>query len=472
MFVRVFEGDLLIRKVELKEGETYRVGSDNQCEIKLSGTAPLEGEIVWKDGKWFYKKVKEKEGLELSPGMEVVVGDYKLRFAEPVFGAKTPSDDRTVVYQMNDATIVVDRGAKPKLIFLDGEFKGKEVSIDKPIFTIGRVAGNDLVIPHPSVSKQHCRIVKKGDSYIVEDFGSTNGTFVNGEKVEKSRELKSGDNLDVGLAKLQFWLGESVYAPGKPGDREVTVVKSRKINGRVVALVVAILILLGVILFMPSGKKRKNATTSPPVVPTVTPTRSVEKNNEEPPPAPAEPETEEKTSPQETQQQAVTESHENRVKKTEKESSAVPAEKKTTLRKKRKTGRHRKNSTSAGIVKWWTDVPCNVVWQNSDSARKVFRKAPDLRKKVYTCGEVEIKGLLDKQDFQGALRVYNYVKKISGKVPDNLVRLFDDAVKKIYRQGYLLEDVDPEAAREIYRRVIRITPPESDYHRKAEARLQ
>ena len=106
MFVRIFEGDLLVRKVELEEGKSYRVGSDARCEIKLSDVAPLEGEIYQKDGRWFYKKVKEKEGLELSPGMEVVVGDYKLRFAEPVFG--TPSqEDRTVVYQMNDATMLI-----------------------------------------------------------------------------------------------------------------------------------------------------------------------------------------------------------------------------------------------------------------------------------------------------------------------------------------------------------------------------
>ncbi len=471
MFVRVFEEDLLIRKIQLRKDTSYRVGSDSRCEIKLSGALPLEGEIVWKDGYWFYKKVKEKDGLELSPGTEIVVGDYKLRFAEPVFGSAT--EDRTVVYQMNDATIVIDRGAKPKLVFLEGEFKGKEVFIDKPIFTVGRVAGNDLVVPHPSVSKRHCRIVKKGKSYIVEDFSSTNGTFVNSHKVKNSMELKSGDILEVGLAKLQFWLGENIYSSGSPSEKEVTIVKGKKLNLRVVVLVILILLFGSLALFIPSEKREKvqSPSQSAPLV-VLSPKKGTTFNQAGPM---------DKSSS--VPSLADESSQDKKIEK--KKAEQLPREKKPEIKKKgisstsskkitlkRKFTHMRKNSTSLKIVPWWRNVPCSVIWQNAGSAKMTFSRAPDLRKKVYICGEVKIKSLLAKQDFQGALKVYNTVKNISGKIPNNLLELFDNAVKKIYRQGYLLEDVDPEAAKEIYKRVIRITPPESEYHKKALSRLE
>jgi ABC transport system ATP-binding/permease protein len=69
------------------------------------------------------------------------------------------------------------------------------------IKTIGRSTGADFVVEAPLVSRIHCRITAGAAELEVVDLGSTNGTFVNGERVER-RMLKAGDRLGVGRVEL------------------------------------------------------------------------------------------------------------------------------------------------------------------------------------------------------------------------------------------------------------------------------
>jgi serine/threonine protein kinase len=73
---------------------------------------------------------------------------------------------------------------------------GKQVQLQKSSTVIGRSAECDLVIKASDVSKRHCRIVLGPDLAQVEDLGSINGTFVNGQQVQKAK-LHDGDELDV-----------------------------------------------------------------------------------------------------------------------------------------------------------------------------------------------------------------------------------------------------------------------------------
>jgi len=73
-------------------------------------------------------------------------------------------------------------------------------------YGIGRSRGNDLQIAvDGEISRKHARITRNGDSFYVEDLGSTNGTLVNGRLVESAR-LFGGEEIQVGLTRLRFVL--------------------------------------------------------------------------------------------------------------------------------------------------------------------------------------------------------------------------------------------------------------------------
>lgn len=88
-----------------------------------------------------------------------------------------------------------------KLIITFKDKTLQEVELTKTL-TVGREAG-DILIKNPSVSARHLKIEKNGDTYTLTDLNSTNGTFVNDERVT-SRELKSGDMIAVGRHVLRF----------------------------------------------------------------------------------------------------------------------------------------------------------------------------------------------------------------------------------------------------------------------------
>ena len=68
--------------------------------------------------------------------------------------------------------------------------------------TIGRAAGADFIVDAALVSRVHCRLTALADGQLeVRDLDSTNGTFVNGERVE-TMKLAPGDKLQVGRVEL------------------------------------------------------------------------------------------------------------------------------------------------------------------------------------------------------------------------------------------------------------------------------
>ena len=73
-----------------------------------------------------------------------------------------------------------------------------ELSFDKEEVTVGRVRGNDIVLPKGNVSKHHCRLLMRDDEILVEDLRSTNGTYVNGRKIGEPAALSAGDKVFVG----------------------------------------------------------------------------------------------------------------------------------------------------------------------------------------------------------------------------------------------------------------------------------
>jgi hypothetical protein len=89
------------------------------------------------------------------------------------------------------------------LRFISGKYQGGEFPIypDKPI-VVGRSSDLDMVLVEDMVSRKHAKIAMGGEGIMIEDLGSTNGTFVNGEKVKKAK-LKEGDRVLIGTSILK-----------------------------------------------------------------------------------------------------------------------------------------------------------------------------------------------------------------------------------------------------------------------------
>ena len=91
----------------------------------------------------------------------------------------------------------------------------KEVRLEKGETTFGRKPDNDIAIGHPTISGHHGKIRKDGDRYLLEDLNSTNGTYLNGQRV-KSAVLKNRDRIGAAGHILEFLLDDAAEASAEP----------------------------------------------------------------------------------------------------------------------------------------------------------------------------------------------------------------------------------------------------------------
>jgi pSer/pThr/pTyr-binding forkhead associated (FHA) protein len=116
-----------------------------------------------------------------------------------------------------------------KLVVVGGKHAGTAIPIPGPKFLIGRGEGCHFRPQSHLVSRKHCAIVVQEGSVSIEDFGSTNGTFVNGEKVEQQRELKTGDHIKVGGFELEVELTATLEGKKKPKVNNVQEAAARTV---------------------------------------------------------------------------------------------------------------------------------------------------------------------------------------------------------------------------------------------------
>jgi hypothetical protein len=85
-----------------------------------------------------------------------------------------------------------------RLIVRTGPNPGMVFDLAKEVTLLGRDVTNDIVLGDPEVSRQHARLTQTPAGFILEDLGSTNGTFVNGERLVTARALAAGNLLGFG----------------------------------------------------------------------------------------------------------------------------------------------------------------------------------------------------------------------------------------------------------------------------------
>lgn len=191
--------DMTGQRVDLIEGQTFTIGSDPHCVIALSSArmGKLHCQIEHRDDEWLLRQVDQhhptlvNENLchefLLADGDAIDVGGYRLRFI------RLPEIDP-------------DEPLPPPISLIIR----KGPSIPAPVFNA--LPGESILIGHcdtalwqladPLVSRHHCRIAPAGDHWEIDDLHSTNGTLVNGRRVEHAVAVRNRDELTIGQFEI------------------------------------------------------------------------------------------------------------------------------------------------------------------------------------------------------------------------------------------------------------------------------
>jgi ABC transport system ATP-binding/permease protein len=192
----------------------------------------------------------------------IEIGDYDLGIegqVEPLSVAATPAASSvrppsqpaasraagaTAIIRVTDLGISqppaargeLPKSERPRLVGLSQSIHGEEFPVERAEIRIGRARENDVVIEHPSLSRQHARLVLSDGEWKIIDNGSANGVRINGEPYAMSA-LRPGDVIELGHVKLRFCAAGEKFTPRD----EVAPAASRARRSTIAVLVAVVL---------------------------------------------------------------------------------------------------------------------------------------------------------------------------------------------------------------------------------------
>jgi pSer/pThr/pTyr-binding forkhead associated (FHA) protein len=163
------------------------------------------------------------EKAELSPGDIISVGNTTLRYeftsiSDDLEMIMIDTDsDLDLTLQQESLPMVINAANVPRLAVFTAEGV-REVSLENvDDLTLGRADDNQVVIESSKVSRHHARLLRKGDIFVLRDLDSTNGTWLQGRRVDEGF-LQDGDALRLGNAKIVYKSGFSSEDLTIPGE--------------------------------------------------------------------------------------------------------------------------------------------------------------------------------------------------------------------------------------------------------------
>lgn len=195
------------------------IGADPSSGLRLTGVAAAHAVVVGvADGSASVRRVGDNDvllngvklGEEPAPilhGDKLQVGIHEILIHDPRRSGSTQFVSASDVAKMAAA---VSKAAPPKpptaatggrLVCLTD---GREYTIGSAPMVIGREAGCDIVVPNKDVSRRHAEIFVSPQGYVLVD-SSTNGTFVNGDRIEAQRVLARADVIKIGDHEFRFY---------------------------------------------------------------------------------------------------------------------------------------------------------------------------------------------------------------------------------------------------------------------------
>ena len=114
----------------------------------------------------------------------------------------------------------------PKLTLLLGRRTMQAYDFKQESIIVGRDEGADVLIDNPSVSRRHAEIRLTDDGWVVEDLGSSNGTYIGGQRIENPHSIGLGD--EIGFGKFSIVFGKALGEGEVPLAKELLKEADRK----------------------------------------------------------------------------------------------------------------------------------------------------------------------------------------------------------------------------------------------------
>jgi serine phosphatase RsbU (regulator of sigma subunit) len=112
----------------------------------------------------------------------------------------------------------------PSLVFLAGPIAGRRYKLGEGEYIIGRRSDCQIFVPDMRVSRQHARLWQDGEAWQIEDLGSNNGTFVNGNKVQTATQVRHDDEILIANNRIRIEARDPTPDPKVPAGNAVTIV--------------------------------------------------------------------------------------------------------------------------------------------------------------------------------------------------------------------------------------------------------
>src|SRR6266567_9060273 len=200
------------------------LGSDAACGVVVTGSGVLPKHAVFQaqpDGQVVIRKVSPaadvlingvRLGAEPTPllhGDKVEVGGHELTFVDERRSGSTQFIQKLQMPEASSQPPVARGTGKPGVATNTGGrvvslTDGREYVITAATIVFGREAGSDIVVGGKDVSRRHAEIMQTPRGYVLVD-SSTNGTFVNEERVQGQRVLQRADVIRMGEESFRFY---------------------------------------------------------------------------------------------------------------------------------------------------------------------------------------------------------------------------------------------------------------------------
>lgn len=217
------------------------LGRDPECDIVLAGRdvsrrhaeirPSIQGYVLTdRSTSGTYVNRRRIEGAHvLGMGDVIRIGDEELRFEadaatfEPSPELRPKSTAPLPVATPSSLPTHTSAKLLATLeIINEGLLKGKRFRLERPVANVGRNSSNDVQLGDDTVSGSHATLSKRTSGWVVLDLGSTNGTYVDGERINGERQLAGAHELRFGGVKMLFRpIGGSGSEPGTKKTKAV-----------------------------------------------------------------------------------------------------------------------------------------------------------------------------------------------------------------------------------------------------------